>query len=161
MVLFIKQYMKSWQQQKRSRRYWKTLVSLLNSVGGVLNLCVHIMCTAQSPQNVRILGSRIPRKVLESEGGLSLKSFWESIKGYWFSLKSYWGSLKRYEATLEHKWGCIGQFQREWGRFNLSLIKIKCFAFQNVDTAYLLSEEGWQNLDLDPRKDDAFCGLCS
>jgi hypothetical protein len=48
----------------------------------------------QSPQNVGILGSRIPRKDLEFVEGLSLKGLWGNHKGSWDSLKCRWGSCK-------------------------------------------------------------------
>jgi hypothetical protein len=64
-------------------------------------------CKKQSPQNVEILGSRIPRKVSESEEGLSLDSLFASSEGKWGSLKGWWGSIKYYREVTK----ACGQFQ--------------------------------------------------
>jgi hypothetical protein len=36
---------------------------------------------------------------------------------------------------------------------------MKCIVSKKIETASRESDEGCQIIDLDPRKDDAFCGL--
>ena len=56
----------------------------------------------QSPQNVGILGSRIPRKGLESEEALSLRGLWGILKGKSESHKGLRVRLSGLQATSEN-----------------------------------------------------------
>ena len=56
---------------------------------------------SQSPQNVGILGSRIPRKDLESEEGLSINGLCGSLKGYWTPSRANEATSKASDVASE------------------------------------------------------------
>ena len=79
----------------------------------------------QSPQNIRILGSRIPRKVVQFEEGLSLKGSRGNLKDKWATTPSI------NEASSK----VMDQYQHFAGQNIIIFDKIKFFVSKWFDTA--------------------------